>query len=92
MFDPLTHYCYTLLQHVGGDDEVVVATEGRRYDVRLKERRRYAVYWDQAPSEVRRCSWFHKGSKEMYFTPYTEEISDLLEVRVFSFIQVAPVD
>ncbi|KAB5543726.1 hypothetical protein PHYPO_G00082900 [Pangasianodon hypophthalmus] len=63
----------------GGDDEVVVATEGRRYDVRLKERRRYAVYWDQAPSEVRRCSWFHKGSKEMNFTPYTEEISDLLE-------------
>ncbi|XP_053501662.1 phospholipase DDHD2 isoform X2 [Ictalurus furcatus] len=63
----------------GGDDEVVVATEGRRYDVRLKERRRYAVYWDQAPSEVRRCSWFHKGSKEVYFTPYTEEISDLLE-------------
>ncbi|KAF5892770.1 phospholipase DDHD2 isoform X2, partial [Clarias magur] len=63
----------------GGADEVVVATEGRRYDVRLKERRRYAVYWDQAPSEVRRCSWFHKGSKEMHFTPYTEEISDLLE-------------
>ncbi|KAK3521768.1 hypothetical protein QTP70_016224, partial [Hemibagrus guttatus] len=61
------------------DDEVVVATEGRRYDVRLKERRRYAVYWDQAPSEVRRCSWFHKGSKELYFTPYTEEISKLLE-------------
>ncbi|XP_060765092.1 phospholipase DDHD2 [Neoarius graeffei] len=63
----------------GGDDEVVVATEGSRYDVRLKERRRYAVYWDEAPSEVRRCSWFHKGSKEMNFTPYTEEISDLLE-------------
>lgn len=67
---------------VGGNDEVVVATEGGRYDVRLKERRRYAIYWDQPPSEVRRCSWFHKGSKEMYFTPYTEEISDLLEVRV----------
>ncbi|KAM9456497.1 triacylglycerol hydrolase DDHD2 isoform 2-T3 [Clarias gariepinus] len=63
----------------GCTDEVVVATEGRRYDVRLKERRRYAVYWDQPPSEVRRCSWFHKGSKEIYFTPYTEENSDLLE-------------
>ncbi|TSM12553.1 Phospholipase DDHD2 [Bagarius yarrelli] len=63
----------------GSDDEVVVATEGKRFDVRLKERRLYAVYWDQEPSEVRRCSWFHKGNKELYFTPYTEEISELLE-------------
>ncbi|XP_046717786.1 phospholipase DDHD2 isoform X1 [Silurus meridionalis] len=63
----------------GADDEVVVATEGRRYDVRLKERRRHAIYWDQAPSEVRRCSWFHKGNKEVFYTPYTEEMSELLE-------------
>ncbi|KAI5624567.1 phospholipase DDHD2 isoform X1, partial [Silurus asotus] len=65
--------------HAGADDEVVVATEGRRYDVRLKERRRHAIYWDQAPSEVRRCSWFHKGNKEVFYTPYTEEMSELLE-------------
>ncbi|KAI1882549.1 hypothetical protein AGOR_G00251890 [Albula goreensis] len=31
--------------------EVVVATEGGRYDVKLKERTRSAVYWDQAPAE-----------------------------------------
>ncbi|XP_072515022.1 triacylglycerol hydrolase DDHD2 isoform X2 [Salminus brasiliensis] len=59
--------------------EVVVATEGRRYDVCVKERRRYAVYWDQTSSEVRRCSWFHKGSKEMSYTPHTEDISSMLE-------------
>ncbi|CAB1353964.1 unnamed protein product, partial [Coregonus sp. 'balchen'] len=34
-----------------GAEEVVVSTEGRRFDVRLKERRRYAVYWEQPPSE-----------------------------------------
>lgn len=73
---------------VGSGDEVVVATGGGRYDVRLKERRCYAVFWDHDPSEVRRCSWFHKGNKEMHFTPYTEEISEMLEVRV----HVAPVD
>uniref|UniRef100_A0A8B9L3I5 DDHD domain containing 2 n=1 Tax=Astyanax mexicanus TaxID=7994 RepID=A0A8B9L3I5_ASTMX len=61
------------------EGEVVVATEGRRYDVCVKERRRYAVYWDQTSSEVRRCSWFHKGSKEISYTPHTEDISSLLE-------------
>ncbi|XP_076875951.1 triacylglycerol hydrolase DDHD2 [Brachyhypopomus gauderio] len=62
-----------------GDVDLLVATEGRRYDVRLTERLRYAVYWEQEPSEVRRCSWFHKGNKEMTYTPHTEAISDLLE-------------
>ncbi|KAI4875244.1 hypothetical protein NFI96_010712 [Prochilodus magdalenae] len=66
--------------HAGkSEGEVMVATEGRRYDVCVKERRRYAVYWDQTSSEVRRCSWFHKGSKEMSYTPHTEDICDLLE-------------
>nr|XP_055064700.1 phospholipase DDHD2 isoform X2 [Misgurnus anguillicaudatus] len=59
--------------------EEVVATEGRRYDVQLHERKRYAVYWEQKPTEVRRCSWFYKGSKDVHFSPYTEELSDILE-------------
>ncbi|XP_039532634.1 phospholipase DDHD2 isoform X2 [Pimephales promelas] len=60
-------------------DEVVVATDGRRYDVKLCERKRYSVYWEQKPTEVRRCSWFHKGSKEVTYTPYSEELGDFLE-------------
>ncbi|KAL1266770.1 hypothetical protein QQF64_002445, partial [Cirrhinus molitorella] len=60
-------------------DEVVVATDGRRYDVRLRERKRYSVYWEQKPAEVRRCSWFQKGSKDLAYTPYSEELSDFLE-------------
>ena len=60
--------------------EVVVATEGRRFDVRLKERRCFAVYWEQPPLEVRRCSWFHKGDKDISYTPYSEDTSLVLEV------------
>lgn len=37
-----------------------IATDGGRYDVRLSERRRYPVYWEEKPAEVRRCSWFFR--------------------------------
>ncbi|KAG9354715.1 hypothetical protein JZ751_001428 [Albula glossodonta] len=63
----------------GGKEEVVVATEGERYDVRLTERMRYAVYWEQAPSEVRRCTWFYKGDKDSRYMPYPEDFSESLE-------------
>lgn len=68
-------------------DEVVVATDGRRYDVRVRERKRYSVYWEQKPTEVRRCSWFHKGSKDVTYTPYSEELSEFLEVRGTDFLE-----
>lgn len=68
-------------------DEVVVATDGRRYDVKLHERKRYPVYWEQKPTEVRRCSWFHKGSKDMGYTPYTEDLSEFLEVSCTNLIK-----
>ncbi|XP_073322072.1 triacylglycerol hydrolase DDHD2-like [Pagrus major] len=61
------------------EEEVVVAVDGERYDVHVKERRRYAVYWEQAPTEVRRCSWFYKGNKDTRFMPYPEDISKSLE-------------
>ncbi|KAL4635973.1 phospholipase DDHD2 [Arapaima gigas] len=67
------------LSSLRGDEEVVVATEGERYDVKLKERKRYAVYWEQAPSEVRRCTWFYKGDKDTCYLPYPEDFSDSLE-------------
>lgn len=62
-----------------GDRELVVAVEGGRHDVQLKDRSRHAVYWTEAPSEVRRCLWFYKGSKESTYTPYTEDVSQVLE-------------
>ncbi|KAJ8395910.1 hypothetical protein AAFF_G00027930 [Aldrovandia affinis] len=67
--------------HQAGEQggEVVVATEGGRYDVRLTERTRHAVYWEQAPTEVRRCTWFYKGDKDSQYTPYPEDFSRSLE-------------
>uniref|UniRef100_H3DEQ3 DDHD domain containing 2 n=1 Tax=Tetraodon nigroviridis TaxID=99883 RepID=H3DEQ3_TETNG len=60
-------------------EEVVVAVDGERYDVRVNERKRYAVYWQQAPTEVRRCTWFYKGDKDTTFMPYPEDFSQSLE-------------
>ncbi|XP_028269033.1 phospholipase DDHD2 [Parambassis ranga] len=62
-----------------GDEDVVVAVDGERYDVHVKERMRYAVYWEQAPTEVRRCTWFYKGDKDTRFLPYSEDFSKSLE-------------
>lgn len=63
------------------EEEVVVAVDGERYDVHVKERKRYAVYWEQAPTEVRRCTWFYKGDKDTRFMPYPEDFSKNLEVH-----------
>ncbi|XP_068594446.1 phospholipase DDHD2 [Brachionichthys hirsutus] len=72
----LEHAC----KAVGGTQEdVVVAVDGERYDIHIKERKRYAVYWDQAPTEVRRCTWFCKGDKDTRFMPYPEDFSEHLE-------------
>ncbi|XP_047447158.1 phospholipase DDHD2 isoform X2 [Mugil cephalus] len=61
------------------EEDVVVAVDGQRYDVHVRERKRYAVYWEQAPSEVRRCTWFYKGDKDTRFMPYPEDFSKRLE-------------
>ncbi|XP_014016610.1 phospholipase DDHD2 isoform X1 [Salmo salar] len=68
-----------LEQALSTGGEVVVAVEGERYDVRVRERQRYAVYWEQGPSEVRRCTWFYKGDKDTRYMPYPEEFSTNLE-------------
>ncbi|KAL4640935.1 SEC23-interacting protein [Arapaima gigas] len=60
-------------------ENVVVSTDGGRYDVHLYDRLRTAVYWEEEPSEVRRCSWFYKGDTDSRFIPYSEEFSDKLE-------------
>uniref|UniRef100_A0A3Q3JKS4 DDHD domain-containing protein n=1 Tax=Monopterus albus TaxID=43700 RepID=A0A3Q3JKS4_MONAL len=56
-----------------------VAVDGQRYDVHVKERKCYPVYWEQAPTEVRRCTWFYKGDKDTRFMPYPEDFSKSLE-------------
>ncbi|KAF1389087.1 hypothetical protein PFLUV_G00069820 [Perca fluviatilis] len=74
--DKLENACNTVKDE---EDEVVIAVEGERYDVHVKERKRYAVYWEQGPTEVRRCTWFYKGDKDTIFMPYPEDFSKSLE-------------
>ena len=61
------------------EDEAVVSTDGGRYDVHVAQRIRTAVYWEETPSEVRRCSWFYKGPLELTYIPYEEEMAEKLE-------------
>ncbi|XP_067400998.1 phospholipase DDHD2 isoform X5 [Emydura macquarii macquarii] len=60
-------------------EQLVVPTEGGRYDVHLKKRLRYAMYWEEEVSEVRRCTWFYKGDKDNKYIPYSESFSEELE-------------
>ncbi|MED6261277.1 S23-interacting protein [Ataeniobius toweri] len=62
-------------------ENVIVRTDGGRYDVQLYDRIRTAVYWEEEPTEVRRCTWFYKGDKDSRFVPYTEDFSDKLETE-----------
>ncbi|XP_069844258.1 SEC23-interacting protein isoform X1 [Dipodomys merriami] len=62
-------------------ESVVLGTDGGRYDVYLYDRVRKAVYWDEEPTEVRRCTWFYKGDTDSRFIPYTEEFSEKLEAE-----------
>ncbi|XP_034538284.1 SEC23-interacting protein isoform X2 [Notolabrus celidotus] len=62
-------------------EAVIVRTDGGRYDVQLYDRIRTAVYWEEEPTEVRRCSWFYKGDTDSRFIPYSEEFSEKLEAE-----------
>ncbi|XP_018536501.1 SEC23-interacting protein [Lates calcarifer] len=62
-------------------ENVIVRTDGGRYDVQLYDRMRTAVYWEEEPTEVRRCSWFYKGDTDSRFIPYSEDFSDKLEAE-----------
>ncbi|XP_047409505.1 SEC23-interacting protein isoform X3 [Sciurus carolinensis] len=62
-------------------ESVILGTDGGRYDVYLYDRMRKAVYWEEEPAEVRRCTWFYKGDTDSRFIPYTEEFSEKLEAE-----------
>ncbi|XP_023031194.1 uncharacterized protein LOC6641580 isoform X2 [Drosophila willistoni] len=79
---PFSHYDSALLEtSLNNDDStLIVPVEGGRYDVNIKERIKTPVFWEGKGVEVRRCSWFYKGSDSKYI-PYTEDIAALLETE-----------
>lgn len=50
--------------------------------MQLYDRVRTSVYWEEEPTEVRRCSWFYKGDADSRFIPYSEDFSEKLEVGI----------
>lgn len=63
-------------------NETIIPTDGSRFDVYLNQRIRKPVYWSDAPSNVRRCSWFLRNRSSSNYIPYDESIATLLEVIV----------
>ena len=47
------------------DSVNLVATDGGRYDVCITDRVKTAVYWNEEPLPIRRCSWFYKSNSGM---------------------------
>ena len=66
----------------------VIKTDGGRFDVRVAERQRVAVYWDDPPNIVRRCSWFFRRSLDPQYIPYEEDMALKLEEQ-YRTVQVA---
>ncbi|XP_057306093.1 phospholipase DDHD2-like isoform X1 [Hydractinia symbiolongicarpus] len=56
-----------------------VSTNGGRYDVDLNSLRQTAIYWNEAPCQVRRCTWFYKGDAENKLIPYESDVAEKLE-------------
>ncbi|XP_047542731.1 uncharacterized protein LOC125075156 isoform X1 [Vanessa atalanta] len=61
------------------NENTLVATDGGRYDVNVMGRLKIAVYWEDKPTNVMRCSWFYKGTTDARYVPYAETIAEKLE-------------
>ena len=61
------------------DHHHLVPTDGTRYDVDIWKGTRSPVYWEGPSQDIRRCSWFHRSSKDGLWQPYDEDIAALLE-------------
>ena len=64
-----------------------ISTDGGRYDVDIINKERVSVYWDEAPSKIKRCTWFWKADTDAQFHPCDEDLCGILEVgnKLFSF-------
>ncbi|XP_076460329.1 triacylglycerol hydrolase DDHD2-like [Babylonia areolata] len=67
------------LKEVNGGASEVVSTDGGRYDVEIKPRLRRAVYWDEEPFTIQRCSWFYKRERDSRYVPFDEMTANILE-------------
>lgn len=64
-----------------------IPTDGGRYDVILSERKRSAVYWEEEPNAIRRCTWFYKREGDNRYVPYEENFAQKLEEEYRNALQ-----
>lgn len=64
-----------------------IPTDGGRYDVILSERQRSAVYWEEEPNAIRRCTWFYKREGDNRYVPYEENFAQKLEEEYRNALQ-----
>ena len=68
-------------------EEIILPTDGGRYDVKFKQRIRQAIYWKEESCPVRRCTWFYRMESDRWLQPYEENVSKLLEVGCLVYYQ-----
>ncbi|EDV20738.1 uncharacterized protein TRIADDRAFT_31284 [Trichoplax adhaerens] len=66
-------------EHYINNTQGVVTTDGGRFDVDVKQRIRYPIYWNGSNVEVRRGTWFYRSDQNSYLIPYEETVSEKLE-------------
>jgi hypothetical protein len=61
--------------------EELIGTNGGRYEVNIKERRRASIYWPSGSNAIRKCSWFFMDTltENRNLIPYEETIAECLE-------------
>lgn len=64
-----------------------IPTDGGRYDVILSERQRSAVYWEEEPNAIRRCTWFYKREGDNRYVPYEENFAQKLDEEYRNALQ-----
>ncbi|XP_061185904.1 phospholipase DDHD2-like isoform X1 [Saccostrea echinata] len=64
-----------------------IPTEGGRYDAILSDRQRVAVYWEESPNPIRRCTWFYKREGDNRYVPYEEHFAQKLEEEYRNALQ-----
>lgn len=83
LWHPFSMHDSLNLEEIHNSNEITpetrVPTDGGRYDVEILKRQRSPVYWPGTPTEVKRSSWFYKGSSGSKYIPYDESIAARLE-------------
>ncbi|KAL8596924.1 hypothetical protein ACOMHN_062294 [Nucella lapillus] len=67
------------LKETNGGAAEIVSTDGGRYDTEIKPRLRRAIYWEEEPFIIQRCSWFYKREKDSRYVPFSESTASFLE-------------